>query len=166
MIKWQNSEIFKDQMAGVFLRMSLRFSAEEHDSSSVSVWDAGLRWLNALLRSIVSGLHFINTRALGSICCFRSVSLKGQQPRDWCLENKLRGEDECKAERRTFIDGHHLESLCSPFFTPHERVLVLKLIQSRNLWVNQTELQNTSTNHRRKHLHKNSTFNKSEKRWL
>lgn len=40
---------------------------------------------------------------------------------------QIKGEDECKAKRRTFIDGHHLEYLCRPFFTRHERDIVLKL---------------------------------------
>lgn len=57
--------------------------------------------------------------------------LKGQKLRDRCLENKLRGEDEYKAKRHAFIDGHHLEDLCSSFFTRRERDPVLKFNSER-----------------------------------
>lgn len=36
-------------------------------------------------------------------------------------------QNECKAKQHTFIDSQHLEYLCSPCFTRHERDIVLKL---------------------------------------
>lgn len=53
----------------------------------------GLRWLNAAsVYCFPPALHkhALSAGTLHSICRFRSVSLKGQQSRDWCLENKLR----------------------------------------------------------------------------
>lgn len=93
MIKCQKSDIFQGANGSVFPENALGFYCRNTTHSSASAGDAGLRWLNAAsVYCFPPALHkhALSAGTLHSICRFRSVSLKGQQSRDWCLENKLR----------------------------------------------------------------------------